>query len=48
VLKEITDVIMRRLRSDVAELRGLPAPDGDLFHWVRPVAAPSVEGKRTA
>jgi 1-acyl-sn-glycerol-3-phosphate acyltransferase len=35
VLKEVTDVIMRRLRADVAELRGLTAPDGDLFHWVR-------------
>lgn len=34
-LKEVTDVIMRRLRADVAELRGLPAPTGDLFHWVR-------------
>ena len=37
LLHEMTDVIMRRLRSDVAELRGLPAPAGDLFHWVRPV-----------
>ena len=36
VLKEVTDVIMRRLRADVAELRGLPAPHGDLFRWVRP------------
>jgi hypothetical protein len=36
VLREVTDVIMRRLRSDVAELRGVPAPDGDLFYWVRP------------
>jgi 1-acyl-sn-glycerol-3-phosphate acyltransferase len=36
VLKEMTDVIMRRLRSDVAELRGLSAPTGDLFRWVRP------------
>jgi 1-acyl-sn-glycerol-3-phosphate acyltransferase len=35
-LREVTDVIMRRLRSDVAVLRGLPAPDGELFHWVRP------------
>jgi 1-acyl-sn-glycerol-3-phosphate acyltransferase len=35
-LREITDVIMRRLRSDVAELRELPAPEGDLFRWVRP------------
>jgi 1-acyl-sn-glycerol-3-phosphate acyltransferase len=36
VLHEMTDAIMRRLRTDVAELRGLPAPTGDLFHWVRP------------
>jgi hypothetical protein len=36
VLHEMTDTIMRRLRSDVAELRGLPVPTGDLFYWVRP------------
>jgi 1-acyl-sn-glycerol-3-phosphate acyltransferase len=36
MLHEMTDVIMRRLRADVAELRGLPAPPGELFHWVRP------------
>jgi 1-acyl-sn-glycerol-3-phosphate acyltransferase len=36
VLKEVTDVIMRRLRAGVAELRGLPVPEGELFHWVRP------------
>jgi hypothetical protein len=36
VLHEITDVIMKRLRSDVAELRGLPAPEGELFVWKRP------------
>jgi 1-acyl-sn-glycerol-3-phosphate acyltransferase len=35
VLQEMTEVIMRRLRDDVAELRGLPAPDGPLYHWVR-------------
>lgn len=35
-LREITDVIMRRLRSDVAELRELPAPEGELFRWARP------------
>lgn len=34
-LREMTDVIMRRLRADVAVLRGLPAPDGDLYYWVR-------------
>ena len=36
VLHEISEAIMRRLRSDVAELRGLPEPAGDLFVWVRP------------
>jgi 1-acyl-sn-glycerol-3-phosphate acyltransferase len=36
VLQEMTDTIMRRLRSDVAALRGLPEPTGDLFYWVRP------------
>jgi 1-acyl-sn-glycerol-3-phosphate acyltransferase len=35
-LHEMTDVIMRRLRQDVAELRGIPAPTGPLFRWVRP------------
>lgn len=35
-LREMTDVIMRRLRSDVAELRGRPAPEGELFRWTRP------------
>ncbi len=35
VLREVTDVIMRRLRADVAELRGVPEPAGDLYHWVR-------------
>ena len=33
VLREVTEVIMRRLRDDVAELRGLPAPSGELFRW---------------
>ena len=32
-LREITDVIMLRLRADVAELRGLPEPAGELFRW---------------
>jgi 1-acyl-sn-glycerol-3-phosphate acyltransferase len=35
VLREVTDVIMRRLRADVADLRGLPAPTGDLYRWRR-------------
>jgi 1-acyl-sn-glycerol-3-phosphate acyltransferase len=37
-LREVTEVIMRRLRADVAELRGLAAPTGELYRWVRPVA----------
>jgi 1-acyl-sn-glycerol-3-phosphate acyltransferase len=36
LLREVTDVIMRRLRDDVAELRGEPAPSGPLFKWKRP------------
>lgn len=40
-LKEMTDVIMRRLRADVAELRGEPAPTGDLFVWRRAGEKPS-------
>jgi 1-acyl-sn-glycerol-3-phosphate acyltransferase len=35
-LHEVTETIMRRLRADVAELRGIPAPTGELYHWVRP------------
>ncbi len=31
VLREVTDVIMRQLRDDVAALRGEPAPTGPLF-----------------
>jgi 1-acyl-sn-glycerol-3-phosphate acyltransferase len=34
-LHEITEVIMRRLRQDVADLRGVPAPEGALFRWSR-------------
>jgi 1-acyl-sn-glycerol-3-phosphate acyltransferase len=34
-LRAVTNVIMRRLRADVAELRGEPAPTGDLFVWNR-------------
>jgi 1-acyl-sn-glycerol-3-phosphate acyltransferase len=33
VLRQVTEVIMRRLRTDVAELRGVPAPDGPLYRW---------------
>ena len=36
VLHEMTDVIVRRLRHDVAELRGVPEPTGPLFRWKRP------------
>ncbi len=36
LLHEMTDVIVRRLRDDVAELRGEVAPTGDLFVWTRP------------
>ncbi len=35
VLREMTEQIMRRLRYDVAALRGLPTPDGDLYVWRR-------------
>jgi 1-acyl-sn-glycerol-3-phosphate acyltransferase len=38
-LHEMTDVIMRRLRDDVAELRGLSSPQGQLFRWRRSEAA---------
>jgi 1-acyl-sn-glycerol-3-phosphate acyltransferase len=33
LLHEMTDVIMRRLRTDVAELRGRPEPATELFVW---------------
>jgi 1-acyl-sn-glycerol-3-phosphate acyltransferase len=35
-LHEMTDVIMRRLRTDVAQLRELPDPAGELYMWRRP------------
>ena len=35
VLREITELIMLRLRHDVAELRRLPEPTDDLFVWRR-------------
>jgi 1-acyl-sn-glycerol-3-phosphate acyltransferase len=41
VLHEMTDVIMRRLRADVAALRGVPEPAGDLFVWRRPGEKPA-------
>lgn len=39
-LRELTEVLMTRLRSDVAELRGVPAPAGPLFRWTRPASQP--------
>ncbi len=35
VLREITEVIMLRLRHDLADLRELPEPAGPLFVWRR-------------
>jgi 1-acyl-sn-glycerol-3-phosphate acyltransferase len=35
VLREVTEAIMQQLRTDVAELRGLPAPTGPFFVWKR-------------
>jgi len=43
VLREVTDVIMHRLRDDVAALRGEPAPTGPLFVPPPKSAAPSPE-----
>lgn len=34
-LREVTDLIMRQLRHDVAELRGESAPSGPLYKWTR-------------
>jgi len=48
VLARMTDVIMRRLRDDVAQLRGEPAPTGDLFVWRRTAAANSGRGAGTS
>jgi 1-acyl-sn-glycerol-3-phosphate acyltransferase len=44
VLQQMTDVIMRRLRQDVAELRGVPAPNGPLYHNGRARKLESGEG----
>jgi 1-acyl-sn-glycerol-3-phosphate acyltransferase len=35
-LNSLTDTIVKRLRTDVAELRALPSPTGELFVWTRP------------
>lgn len=45
VLHQITDVIMRRLRADVADLRGMDVPSGDLYHWARPSEAHEVHDR---
>ncbi|MBV9592549.1 MAG: 1-acyl-sn-glycerol-3-phosphate acyltransferase [Actinobacteria bacterium] len=39
VLADMTDVIMRTIRGEVAQLRGLPSPSGALFRWRRPQAS---------
>ena len=39
-LRAMTDVIVKRLRADVAELRGELAPTGELYRWVRSGADP--------
>jgi 1-acyl-sn-glycerol-3-phosphate acyltransferase len=36
LLHAMTGVIIRRLRADVAQLRGLPEPQGEPFEWRRP------------
>jgi 1-acyl-sn-glycerol-3-phosphate acyltransferase len=46
VLNKMTDVIMLRLREDVAELRDVPAPAGPLYHWVRPKKKPRTDKPR--
>ena len=48
VLREVTEVIMRRLRHDVAELRELTAPEGDLYYWVRSSDRPANTEKKSA
>lgn len=34
-LHAVTDVIVRTLRDEVAEVRGIPAPSGELYRWRR-------------
>jgi 1-acyl-sn-glycerol-3-phosphate acyltransferase len=34
VLRAVTEVLMQRLREDVADLRDVPAPRGELYRWV--------------
>jgi 1-acyl-sn-glycerol-3-phosphate acyltransferase len=40
VLRELTEVIMLRLRADLAELRGIDEPTGELYRWARADAKP--------
>jgi len=35
VLRDVTEVLMLRLREDVAELRGVSVPSGGLYRWSR-------------
>jgi 1-acyl-sn-glycerol-3-phosphate acyltransferase len=44
-LKQVTDLIMRRLRDDVAEVRGEPVPTGPLYD---PSADPSASAEEVA
>ena len=48
VLHEMTEAIMQRLRADVAQLRGVPAPTGPLYHWVRPARGRDDDSKDAA
>jgi 1-acyl-sn-glycerol-3-phosphate acyltransferase len=34
-LRALTDMFVRQLRTDVARLRDVPSPDGELFRWTR-------------
>jgi 1-acyl-sn-glycerol-3-phosphate acyltransferase len=46
-LKALTDVIMRRLREDVAQLRGMPVPTGNLYVWRRPGEKPLADADQS-
>jgi 1-acyl-sn-glycerol-3-phosphate acyltransferase len=46
-LKALTDVIMRRLREDVAQLRGMPVPTGNLYVWRRPGGKPLADADQS-
>jgi 1-acyl-sn-glycerol-3-phosphate acyltransferase len=47
-LRAVTEVIMQRLRSDVADLRGVPAPTGPLYKWKRNAKAAGPDGTGTS